>query len=160
MSIEFKDGTPRYWVAMVLVARGVTEFAMIAHQIGKLGPEGPTNGEIRAALTGLKRLGAVESTPAGWLMTNEGIAAWIQSREFAGTDQPAPGTSKPKHLQVQHAPELMTRSMVRLSSPANNLPFQPRPGSMDFANLPRVAGGWRIWPDGRKERLDGSKDAA
>lgn len=38
------------------------------------------------------------------------------------------------------------------STPVNRLPPPVRPGAMDAAALPRVELGWRVWPDGRRER--------
>lgn len=36
---------------------------------------------------------------------------------------------------------------------ADKRPMVHRPGSLDAATLPRVHGSWRIWPDGRREKL-------
>jgi hypothetical protein len=39
------------------------------------------------------------------------------------------------------------------STHTDRLPMTYRPGALDADSLPRVHGGWRIWPDGRKEKL-------
>lgn len=35
----------------------------------------------------------------------------------------------------------------------DNLPQVFRPGALDALQLPRIHGGYRIWPDGRKEKM-------
>lgn len=39
------------------------------------------------------------------------------------------------------------------STHTDRLPMACRPGSLDALQLPRIHGGWRIWPDGRKEKI-------
>lgn len=40
-----------------------------------------------------------------------------------------------------------------LSSSTDRLPMAYREGALDIITLPRVENGWRIWPDGRKEKI-------
>ena len=36
---------------------------------------------------------------------------------------------------------------------ADKRPQVYRPGALESATLPRIEGSWRIWPDGRREKV-------
>lgn len=63
----------------------------------------------------------------------------------------------PKRQPITHHPEPI-RNDPQPSKPrayrthTDDLPQVFRPGATDAHQLPRVTLGWRIWPDGRKEK--------
>lgn len=163
MSAPYPLNTARYSVASILAAYG----AMTFHAVVDKAKDKHTMAEVRAALAGLRRADLAEQNEADqrWKLTTSGKKHWRAQHA------PAPEASQPDVVRgrpgdsvapIFHPAELLTRGMIRLSSPANRLPMVYRPGSMDSANLPRICGSLRVWPDGRSEPVctPPAKDAA
>lgn len=60
-----------------------------------------------------------------------------------------PINPNPAPILNAHQPCKPRRSMTL----AEKRPQVLRPGALDASTLPRIHMGWRIWPDGRKEKL-------
>lgn len=58
-------------------------------------------------------------------------------------------TDRPTPILNAHQPCKPRQAMTE----ADKRPMVYRPGSLDATALPRIHGGWRIWPDGHKEKL-------
>lgn len=163
MSLVYPPESPRHQVASLLMAYRHMTVAALAEKC-KLSATPCSPAEIKAALVGLRRAGLAEHkiTDKRWKLTESGRKHWATQHgpaamagKTALTQQPV-AEERPKGLQpIQHSPELLTRGISRLSSPADRLPMVFRPGSLDSANLPRISGPYRVWPDGRRERIDG-----
>lgn len=162
MSVIYPLQTARYSVASILAAYGALTFHAIVEKAKDL----HTMAEVRAALAGLRRadLAAQCASDQRWKLTATGRTHWrLQHARPPAENQPV---ERPKTagglVHAYHPPELLTRGMVRLSSPADRLPMVYRPGALDSANLPRICGSQRVWPDGRTEPVDAppAKDAA
>lgn len=164
MSQVYTPGSARYIVAQALMARGPAIFEAVVAATREIDPR-RTMGEVRSALAGLRRAGLAEvrDIDRRWSMTAAGVGYWqAQHRTTAAptVDQPTAeaGQASRRVMIDCHAAELYTRGLPRWSSPANRMPMVYRPGSLDAAVLPRIAGPWRVWPDGRRERIDGQDD--
>lgn len=161
MSVVYPLESARYTVASILAAYG----AMTFHAVVDKAKDKRSMGEVRAALIGLRRADLAEQNgnDLRWKLTLAGKKHWRSQHA------PAPAASQPDIVRgtctmapIDHPGELLTRGMVRLSSPADRLPMVYRPGALDSANLPRICGSKRVWPDGRSEPVGTatSKDAA
>lgn len=152
MSVVYPLESARYTVASILAAYG----AMTFHAVVDKAKDKHTMGEVRSALIGLRRADLAEqsSTDQRWKLTTSGKKHWRSQHA------PAPAANQPDMARggcavpfIEHPRELLTRGMVRLSSPADRLPMVYRPGALDSANLPRICGSKRVWPDGRSESV-------
>lgn len=163
MSVVYPIETARYTVASILAAYG----AMTFHAVVDKSKHKHTMGEVRSALIGLRRADLAEQseTDQRWKLTLSGKKHWRAQHAPAPADSQADivrGRPGDFVMPIFHPTELLTRGMVRLSSPASRLPMVYRPGAMDSANLPRICGSLRVWPDGRSEPVGTppKKDAA
>lgn len=158
MAVAYPLNTVRYNVASLLAAYGAMNYhALVDKTKGE--PTFHSPGEVRAALIGLRRAGLADQgdNDKRWKLTASGAKHWqTQHAPAPAVAQPPRGTHASHHVcPIDHPSELLTRGMSRLSSPADRLPMVYRPGSLDSANLPRISGPFRVWPDGRSERIDG-----
>lgn len=154
----FQPGTLRHQVGAILYRDGTTPFDSLCYKVRTASGTPHALGEVRGALMVLKRGGNAQLTADGWRLTAQGMLAWEPNHYGPITlpEQPKPSELAPR---IVYSDQDLVRGIARRSSPADNIPFQPRTGSMDFAGLPRVCGSYRIWPDGRRERIDGKPDA-
>ncbi|MDX9843623.1 MAG: hypothetical protein RBT42_07680 [Aquabacterium sp.] len=150
----FTPGTHRYAVAEALSGGQDLSFEQLV-SVAQVASERATNGGIKSALNGLSAAGFAEHDheTRTWSLTLAGLARWDE--EHSG---PASTQTTSAHLaQPVTDVNLLVRNVSRAAivpSPVNRLPFTPRDGAMDFAQHPRISGPWRIWPDGRRERID------
>lgn len=165
MSVVYPLETSRYAIASILAAYGAMTFQAVVEKA----KHEHSMGEVRAALIGLRRAGLANQSDADlrWSLSESGTRHWrAQHPAEPTTEQPRPRRSSNRNGNepppIDHPTELLTRGMVRLSSPADRLPMVYRPGALDSANLPRICGSQRVWPDGRREPLATApnKDAA
>lgn len=157
MAAVYPLDTPRYSVARLLAAYGAMMYAALVEKI-KCDEVTYSASEVRAALIGLRRAGLAEQATADkrWTLTHSGKKHWrSQHARPPQVAQPTRQDACPFVCPIDQPAELYTRGMIRLSSPADRLPMVYRPGSLDSANLPRISGPYRIWPDGSRERIDG-----
>lgn len=112
---------------------------------------------VKSALKRLSAAGYAEHDHATrtWSLTLAGLSRWDEEHPGWATGRAAaPGT----HLVVPVTDaNLLVRNVSRAAvvpSPSDRLPFTPRVGAMDFSQHPRIFGPWRVWPDGRRERID------
>lgn len=154
MSVPYPLNTARYSVASILAAYGPLTF----HAVVDKAKDTHTMAEVRAALTGLRRADLAEQSASDqrWKLTTSGKQHWrSQHAHTPAVNQPAWTVAESEGLKpIYHPSDLLTRGMVRLSSPADRLPMVYRPGALDSANLPRICGSQRVWPDGRTEPVD------
>lgn len=158
MNQVFPQGSPRYLIAMALVAQTRLTMEALMKNVCEMDKtlEMPT---VRAHVGSMTRHLLINRVDGRIGLTERGLRLWLAQSEASGlVAQPAP-TDARATLSPLHDVSLLTRGIARLSSPANRHPFKPREGSMDFADHPRIFGNWRVWPDGRREPIDG-KDAA
>jgi hypothetical protein len=161
MSYVYLPDTARYACAALLFSDGPLLFPCIVQRSLRASMRF-TPGELRAALVGLKRADLATQSPStlDWCMTESGRSYWLKDHQrctaIPHTPPPAPLVASERQLKpIEQDPSLRTRSIVRLASPADRLPMVYRDGALDCRDLPRVQLGWRIWPDGRRERADG-----
>jgi hypothetical protein len=161
MSYVYLPETARYACAALLISDGPLPFASIVQRCLQASMRYTTS-ELRAALVGLKRADLAMQSPStlDWYMTESGRSHWLKDHQRCTatphTPPPAPLVGSERQIKpIEHDPSLRTRSIVRLASPADRLPMVYRDGALDCRDLPRVQLGWRIWPDGRRERADG-----
>lgn len=153
MSLTFAPGTARHRAASVLADVASLPFPDVCACVLRL-HESSTHGEVVAALRGLKSadLAQQDKETKRWSLSEAGRALWVAQlkQERAQAEAQAIPVFKPD-------PALLVRNVSRsavVPSPADRLPFTPRAGAMDFAAHPRISGPWRIWPCGRRERID------
>lgn len=154
-SVVYPICTPRYAASSLLVAYGAMTFEAIVAKSQAAG-HNYSAAEIRAALIGLRRasLAMLDTSCKRWSLTLSARKYWRAQHAAYRTpqvDQPAPAANKPVLVEDHIDMGMLTRGIVRLSSPADRLPMVYRPGAMDAANLPRIEGPWRVWPDGRRQ---------
>lgn len=154
MASTFNPGTLRHAVALALSTGkdlSFDELVVAAHASN----EKATKGNVKSALNGLSAAGLAEHDhdTRTWCLTLAGLARWDE-QHAPDASKPAPGS----HLLPPLAEaSLLVRNVSRsavVPNPATTLPFSPRAGAMDFAQHPRIEGRWRIWPCGRRERID------
>lgn len=152
----YNPGTPRYAVAEALSAGQELPFDQLV-AVAQAACDRATPGGVKAAINGLSAAGLAEHDHATrtWSLTLAGLARWDDEHPgWATAHRPAAGAHL---LPPLTDAALLVRNVSRAAvptSPADRLPFTPRVGSMDFAEHPRISGPWRIWPDGRRERID------
>lgn len=154
-SVVYPICTPRYAASSLLVAYGAMTFEAIVAKSQAAG-HNYSAAEIRAALIGLRRasLAALDTSCKRWSLTLQARKYWRAqhaAHRAPQVDQPAPQARKSLAVADHIDMSLLTRGIVRLSSPADRLPMVHRTGAMDAANLPSIEGPWRVWPDGRRE---------
>ena len=156
MARTFNPGTLRYAVSEAMSDGANLTFEQLM-TVAQAASEKATNGNVKSAMRGLSAAGLAEFNHANatWSLTEAGFARWDSEHPDPNAAQAsAPGTHL---LPPLTDPALLVRNVSRAAvptSPADRLPFTPRVGSMDFAEHPRISGPWRIWPDGRRERID------
>jgi hypothetical protein len=151
--------TARYAAAAILFEHGQQTFAAILEKLAQAAMP-YTRNEMRSALINMKeaKLAGQQSADNRWYLTKVGRSHWTsQHASTAATESTAHQRRPldPQPLPIEHDRELLTRGIVRLNSPASRLPMVYRDGAMDFAACPRIDGPYRVWPDGRRERIDG-----
>lgn len=154
MAHTFNPGTLRYAVAQALSGAQDLTFEQLV-TAAQASNEKATNGNVKAALRGLSAAGLAEHDHDArtWCLTLSGLARWDEQHAVQA-DSPARGAHL---LPPLTDPSLLVRNVSRAAvvpSTADRLPFTPRAGAMDFAEHPRISGPWRIWPCGRRERID------
>lgn len=154
MARTFNPGTLRYAVAFALSTGkdlSFEELVAAAHASN----EKATKGNVKSALNGLSAAGLAEHDhdTSTWCLTLAGLARWDEQHAPAEPVAPHGSHLLPPMTDVSLLVRNVTRAAVAPSA-ANRIPFCPRQGAMDFAQHPRISGPWRIWPDGRRERID------
>lgn len=163
MSLVYTPGAARYIVAKVLLERGPITFESLFSAARHAEPDRCV-GEVRYALIGMRKAGLAElrATDKRWAMTDSGATYWMRQHRdpvmLPSVEQPTAeeGQATRRVMMPCHADELYTRGLPRWSSPANRMPMVYRDGALDASALPRIEGTWRVWPDGRREPLNGS----
>jgi len=156
MARTFNPGTIRYAVSEAMSDGSNLTFEQLT-AVAQAASEKATNGNVKSAMRGLSAAGLAEFNHANqtWSLTEAGLGRWdAEHPDPEAEPAPHPGTHL---LPPLTDPALLVRNVSRAAvptSPADRLPFTPRVGSMDFAEYPRISGPWRIWPDGRRERID------
>lgn len=152
----YTPGTHRYAVAEALSGAQELTFEQLV-AVAQAASDRATPGGVKSALNGLSAAGYAEHDHATrtWSLTLAGLARWDDEHPgWATGPRPAPGAHLlPPLTDVNLLVRNVSRAAI-VPSPANNLPFTPREGAMDFAQHPRISGPWRIWPCGRRERID------
>lgn len=156
MARTFNPGTIRYAVSEAMSDGSTLTFEKLM-AVAQAASEKATNGNVKSAMRGLSAAGLAEFNHAdqAWALTEAGLGRWdAEHPDPEAGPAPHPGTHL---LPPLTDPALLVRNVSRAAvptSPADRLPFTPRIGSMDFAEHPRISGPWRIWPCGRRERID------
>ena len=154
MARTFNPGTLRYAVAFALSTGkdlSFEELVAAAHASN----EKATKGNVKSALNGLSAAGLAEydHDTSTWCLTLAGLARWDEQHAPAEPAAPHGTHLLPPLTDASLLVRNVTRAAVTPSA-ASRIPFCPREGAMDFAQHPRISGPWRIWPDGRRERID------
>lgn len=156
MARTFNPGTLRYAVSEAMSDGANLTFEQLM-TVAQAASEKATNGNVKSAMRGLSAAGLAEFNHANqtWSLTEAGLGRWdAEHPDPEAEPAPHPGTHL---LPPLTDPALLVRNVSRAAvptSPADRLPFTQRVGSMDFAEHPRISGPWRIWPCGRRERID------
>ena len=156
MARTFNPGTIRYAVSEAMSDGSNLTFEQLM-AAAQAASEKATNGNVKSAMRGLSAAGLAEFNHANqtWSLTEAGLGRWdAEHPDPEAEPAPHPGTHL---LPPLTDPALLVRNVSRAAvptSPADRLPLTPRVGSMDFAEHPRISGPWRIWPCGRRERID------
>lgn len=156
MARTFNPGTIRYAVSEAMSDGCNLTFEKLM-AVAQAASEKATNGNVKSAMRGLSAAGLAEFNhdDQTWSLTEAGLSRWdAEHPDPEAEPAPHPGTHL---LPPLTDPALLVRNVSRAAvptSPADRLPFTPRVGSMDFAEHPRISGPWRIWPCGRRERID------
>lgn len=147
----YTPGTHRYAIAEAMAGGQELTFEQL------VGEHKDTAGGVKSALNGMSAAGYAEFDHEArtWSLTLAGLARWDDEHPgWATGTAPAPGA----HLiPPMTDANLLVRNVSRAAvvpSPSDRLPFTPRVGAMDFSQHPRISGPWRIWPCGRRERID------
>lgn len=152
----YTPGTHRYAVAEALSGAQELTFEQLV-AVAQAASDRATPGGVKSALNGLSAAGYAEHDHATrtWSLTLAGLSRWDEENPgWATGPRPAPGAHLlPPLTDVNLLVRNVSRAAI-VPSPVNRLPFTPRDGAMDFAQHPRISGPWRIWPDGRRERID------
>ena len=154
MARTFNPGTLRYAVAFALSTGkdlSFEELVAAAHASN----EKATKGNVKSALNGLSAAGLAEydHDTSTWCLTLAGLARWDE-QHLAESEKPAPGSHLLPPLTDVSLLVRNTKRAAVVPNPVNTMPFTPRDGAMDFAAHPRISGPWRIWPCGKRERID------
>lgn len=154
--LTYTPGTNRYAVAEALSGAQELTFEQLV-AVAQAASDRATPVGVKAILKRLSAAGYAEHDHAThtWALTLAGLARWDEEHHgWAKEPPPATGTHL---LPPPTDANLLVRNVSRAAvvpSPSDRLPFTPRVGAMDFAQHPRIFGPWRVWPDGRRERID------
>lgn len=154
MARAYNPGTLRYAVAVAMSGGDDLTFEQLV-QAAQAASEKATNGGVKSALNGLSAAGLAEHDheTRTWCLTLAGLARWDEQHAPAEPAAPHGSHLLPPLTDASLLVRNVTRAAVTPSA-ASRIPFCPREGAMDFAQHPRISGPWRIWPDGRRERID------
>lgn len=154
MASPMMPGTMTFRVAEALYLAGRPMAARaIATSIGQM----PS--AVHRALCNLMAIELVCLDEAGadgvslWRLTGDGRATYL-SRTAMST---APASRVVPQTNLPGDVTLLIRGRTRVSAGAELGPRPLRPGALDAKACPRIEGHWRIWPDGRRERIAGEQ---
>lgn len=151
-TLTFPPESPRHAAAAHLISHGASLFEAIATQSDLPGAV------VRSALIQGRRAGLFcqDARDKRWQLTVHGRHCWERQLEALAAT-PETGARVETYACNQ---SLMTGAgYTRFMGTGDRLPQVLRPGAMDFAKHPRITGPYRVWPDGRRERIDAANDA-
>lgn len=150
-SMTFPPESQRRRIAEVLHDHGACTLEFICDTLVMTPPA------ARAALYQGRMAGvfARSAEDSRWRMTPHGHQCWQRRDEQGQNVTASPALLPTDALSFQR---MTGAGYTRFMGTGDRLPQVLRPGSMDFAQHPRISGPYRVWPDGRRERIDAAND--